>query len=152
MIDALCTAVRDQLNAETFSPVFMVVIDDAPEFDIEDLNTLKVTMMPFGADFDPVTRSHDRQRFVIDIAFQRHAPARPASGADPIVAMSLEIRNLQQTVANWLSVRTRRIPPTYQTAKLMKIDQMPLYDAGLLRKERVYVGVMRLTYEAIERL
>ncbi len=151
MIDDLCIAVRDQLNAATFTPPFTVTINDSPEFDIEDLASLKVTMLPFGVMREAETRGHDSEQFVIQIAFQKHAPARPEGGTDSVVTMSKELRNLQQTVANWLSVRSRRIPPTYTTARLRKIEQVPLYDSTALRQERRYVGVMQLTYDAIVR-
>ena len=151
MIDALCTAVMAQLNAAVFSPTFTVTFDDSPEYGISTLDALTVTMLPYGVDIKERTRAEDNLTYTIEIAFQQHAAARPASGADPIIAMSASLRNLQQSVTSWLSVRTRRIPPTYPTARLTKIEQRTLYDSEYLRKGRIYVGVIRLTYEEIAR-
>lgn len=154
MIDALCQAVVTQLNAavvnEGWSPSFSVVFDDAPDFDAEELGTLRVVALPNLTERTWHSRTADLLTHTIDIGIMQRAPLRPSTGADPIIALAASLRNLQQTIAKWLLLddgRSHRTPPDYLNAALLKVEHIPIYDATLLRNERRFQAVMRLIYQ-----
>ncbi len=63
-------AVRDALNAQTFSPTFSSVLRFAPLFDLTELATRKVSVIPFGFKSAKETRSKSRRQYRIDVVVQ----------------------------------------------------------------------------------
>ena len=161
MIDELAAVVVAQLNGQVWTPDFTATFHDSPVFTVDELATLRVTALPFSVQPAPIhklgqkptrgMRGVEEYLNVIDIAFQQKGPAAPTSGLDPIIAFSAELRLLIQTVAHWLNQSENRMPAGYQTANrsawVRTIEMQPLYDANLLRTERLFIGVLRVTYE-----
>lgn len=154
-IDTLAEAVAAQINLaasqSVFTPAFQVEVSDVPEFDIDELSELKVTLMPFGVTIEEQTRAHDKWTHVLQIAFQQHASEPPAEGTDPLTEMSKSLRRLVVSVANWLSIRTHRKPVADSSIALSEIKAVPLYDSELLREKRLFAGVLQLTYQETAR-
>ena len=150
--DQLADAIVAQINGNTFSPAFVLQRADAPLFSMPELSQLVVTLIPQEITQETSTRGHDKIIYTVEIGFQRKAPPRPQSGEDPILRMTKEIRQLQQDVLNWLSHRSRRRPPNYANAMLMKLSMSPPFVADMLRDHRHYLGVLRLTYEETVRV
>jgi len=150
-IDDLMTAVQTQINGHTFSPAFVVNREDVPVFNASDVKDLTVTMIPQEYGEEAFTRAHDKFTYVIEIGFERKAGPKPQTGDDPILQMSKEIRTLQSSVLSWLSKRENRRPATYSNCMLKKLEQVPIFDADMLRDKRIHLGVIRLTYEEIAR-
>lgn len=143
-IDDLMTAVQTQINGHTFSPAFVVDLEDVPVNTPGDIKDLTVTMIPQESAEEAATRAHDKFTYVIEIGFERKADA------NSILEMSKQIRTLQASVLSWLSKRENRRPPTYTNCMLKKLQHF-IFDAETLRDRRTHIGAIRLTYEEIAR-
>lgn len=149
-IDALATAVGAQLNdpARTWAGQFTATIGKTPDYTIEGLATLKVHVLPFGESDETTARAIDRTTLILEVAFQQTAAVRPEAGPDtPLIELGNALVLLEKNVKQFLRKTANRQPPTYPAAYLIKTELVPLYDAGILSKERRFAGVLRLRYQ-----
>lgn len=149
-IDALATAVAAQLNdaARPWHALFTATVSKTPNYTIQDLAELKVTVLPFGETYDTKQRGIDDVGLILEIAFQKKADKKPATGADtPLLNIGTELVALERDVLQFLRLKANRKPPTYTAAHLTRSELLPLYDSNVLTHERRFVGVLRLTYQ-----
>lgn len=161
MIDDLAQALILQLRNQSWSINFEPTFHDAPQYTREDLETLRVTVLPYMVQPAPMhklgqkptksMRGIEEYLYTLDIAFQQVGPPRPQTGTDPIIAFSAARRTLVQEVMRWLNQPENKQPATYQQANrsawIRTIEPMPLYDVTRLREERLFIGILRVTYE-----
>lgn len=161
MIDELATALVEQLNNQAWSKNFTAVFDDAPLNTMQELESLHVIVMPFSVQTAPMNklgqkpvkgmRGIETYLNTIDISIQQLGPARPTTGTDPITVFSAGLRTLTQEILHWLNQPENKVPASYQTnnrgAWIRTIEPMPLYDVSKLREQRLYIGILRVTYE-----
>jgi len=57
---SIAEAVKDRLNAATFTPAFTAVRADKPQFELSDLDTLTVVVAPRAVRIHRGNRSKDR--------------------------------------------------------------------------------------------
>lgn len=148
-IDALAVAVTAQLNdpARTWAGQFTATVGKTPQYTIEQLAALQVHVLPFGESDETKARGIDETSLILEVSFQKKADRKPATGPDtPLIEMGVALVLLEKNVKQFLRKTSNRKPPTYSSAFLKKTQLVPLYDAGILTKERRFVGVLRLTY------
>lgn len=148
-IDALAAAVAAQLNdpARPWAGQFVATVGKTPHYTPQELSTLKVHVLPFGITYDTQQRGVDAARMILEVAFNRHAENKPASGEDiPLTTLGSSLVALERSVIDFLRARANRRPPNYSVAQLETTELRPLYDAEILRNQRRFVGVIRLTY------
>jgi hypothetical protein len=150
------------LNSQTWEIGFTAVVDDTPYYTTEELEDLRVTILPFGLAWDVHTRTADKLIHTVEISFQKKGPPQPPPpDVDPLIDMSRSLRRLQRDVAMYLRKPANRTPPMYPHAMLLNIkdgkqnmtdsvrsetEHKPLYSAAILGKERTFIGVLHLTY------
>ena len=147
-IDALATALAAQINTVGLSwhSTFTAVVSDKPIFSTEAIETLRVCVLPYGEKWTNQTRGSDKLRMRVDIQFLKRAGRLPSSGADPVIAMRVELRLLVRTVHKWIRKIANRVVPTYPTALMME-SVVEVQDPEAPNHERDFMGQIQLFYE-----
>lgn len=148
-IDALAVAVQAQLNdpSRSWNGDFTATVGKTPQYTIAQLAELQVHVLPFGLRYETKSRGIDDVDLILEVSFQKKADKKPATGEDePLINMGDELVALEKTIVQFLRTRANMVPPTYPTAYLKKTELVPLYDQGILTKERRFAGVLRLIY------
>lgn len=79
-LNAIADAVVTELNDQSFSQEFTAVRSRLPRYDLDEMDTLHVTVVPKGVEVDAEvsSRAHQRHDFLIDLAVQK----KPAAASD----------------------------------------------------------------------
>lgn len=134
MITEICDAVVAELNDHSFSLTFTAVRRYAPVSKLEDLATLKVSVLPSGWTREDATRSDIENTITVQIGLQQKIADDDT--ADDLVALAIEIVEFMQTAE--LS--------SYPDAQLISAACDPIYDPQLIDTHRVFISVIALTY------
>lgn len=128
--DAIVTA----LNGEAFSQPFTAVRGYLPTFDLQELNQLKVTVVPKEDDGKLDTRDASTHDYAIDIGVQKKPPTIDNPDLDPLMRLTQEIADYflfgKQAAGATLIAPTVRI----------------LYLQDHLQKMRQFTSVITLTF------
>jgi len=92
-ISKIADAVTDELNAATLSQAFSVERLYQPLFELADMNTLHVTVVPRGVNILPLGRDRNAFDYMIDVAVQKKIQEDPAD-VDPLMLLVEEIVDL----------------------------------------------------------
>lgn len=140
----IAKAVEAQLNAApktgdpAFSQDFTAEFSYQPTFDLVDLKTLKVTVVPKGFTTTAATRAASQDDYEIDVAVQKKFSEMPADG-DALMA-------LVQEIADYL--RGKRLAGCSDAAWLgCKND--PVFVPEHIEQFRQFTSVLTLTYRAV---
>lgn len=87
----LADALVADLNAHSFSPAFQAVRGYLPTFELPDMGTLRVTVVPKQDDGKLDTRSSSAHEFAIDIGIQIKPTAIANADLDPLMYLVQEI-------------------------------------------------------------
>ena len=87
----LADALVADLNGHSFSQPFQAVRGYLPTFELQDLNTLKVTVVPNKDEGKLDTRSSSAHEFAIDIGVQKKPPKTDNEDLDPLMYLVQEI-------------------------------------------------------------
>jgi len=131
----IAEAIKDELNATTFSLPFTAERSYVPQFELKELKTLHVTVVPRTEEDEIEARNRQREQYEIDIAVQQRLTAETNAVLDPKMELVQEIkdhfrnRSLVSDTAHWIR---SRIEPIYAPDH---IDQL-----------RQFTSVITLTY------
>jgi len=160
VIDDLAYAVRDQINAETFSLPFVAEFTDTPKRDPDQLTNLKVLVAPLHIVMAPVRkgvaatmrfRAIEQYSYLLAVVVAQKGPPNVSSGVDPILAFSAARRALMQEMGAFFNSRLNRSPANYSNARLTIAEFSTLYDVVELRDKRTFIGGLTLTFEEHKR-
>lgn len=84
-------AIVTELNATSFSQPFTAARGYLPTFDLQDMDELKVTVVPKEDDGKLDTRSQSSHDYAIDIGIQKKPPAIENTDLDPLMLLTQEI-------------------------------------------------------------
>ena len=141
-IIAIAEALKDHLNAGSFSQVFNATRQYAPAFTLEDLAALRVTVVPKS--LEPTAVARDRSHLVcqVDVGVQKKIdPSRVQQEVDALMAVVEEI-------ALWIC---GRVLPSFTDPKWQAVTNAPIYDPEKLRTESVFISVITVTYVATKK-
>ena len=143
MVTDIADAVAAELNGaepDTFSEDFTAERLVLPEFDLEDLAGLKVTVVPKSVQIAGSTRSVCQYDVAIDIGVQK----KLGTDLDAEVAA---IGTLVDEIADFLRRRPlEAIPSTVWVAA----TNDPVYAPPHLAERRVFTSVLTVTYRAMK--
>ena len=71
VISDIAEAVKESINAATFSQAVDAKRHYLPIFDIQEMQTLHVTVVPKGVSIQPGGRAHNQHDYDIDVAVQK---------------------------------------------------------------------------------
>jgi hypothetical protein len=80
-----------ELNAYSFSQTFQAVRGYLPTFELPDMDTLRVTVVPKQDDGKLDTRASSVHEFAIDIGIQKKPPTIDNADLDPLMYLVQEI-------------------------------------------------------------
>jgi hypothetical protein len=141
-IIAIAEALKDFLNSTSFSQSFTAARDYAPAFTLEELATLRVTVVPKSLEPAAVARDRSQLQCQVDVGIQKKIdPARLKEDVDALMAVVEEI-------ALWIC---GRVLPGFADPKWQAMTNTPIYDPEKLRTEAVFISVITVTYVATKR-
>lgn len=144
---SLATDIADAVVAElsaapdgTFSETFSAVRRVLPEFDLEDLAELKVSVVPKSVEITGSTRAASQYEIAVDVGVQKKL------GKD-LDAEVTALGTLVDEMADYLRQRTLEQAPF---AVWVGIRNEPVYVPEHLAERRVFTSVLTVTYRAMK--
>jgi len=134
----IAEAVKDDLNVETFSEDFAAVRSYQPTYELADMGTLHVTVVPKAIAETPGTRHSSHFNYDIDIGVQKKIAA--TTDIDGLITLVREIaaflarhRLVAQPEALWVGT----------------INE-PIFAPDHLEQMRQFTSVLTVTYRVLE--
>ena len=87
----IAEAVKDELNGHDFSQEFEAVRLYQPLFELPEMKTLRVTVVPRGVEMQVSSRSLVQHDYQVDVAVQKKFDTDEAVELDPLMALVEEI-------------------------------------------------------------
>lgn len=136
----IAEAVRDALNAGSFSQGFQADRTYRPARELTELAALRVTVVPRSIADEAASRSGDATEYGVDVAVRKKLSAEAVDAeADGLVALCEEI------VAHF---RRRRLAGEAD-AICSRTESVPVFSAEHLETSNVFVGVVTLYFKVI---
>ena len=137
-VTAIANAVAAKLNATEFSQEFEAGVVFRPIFDLRNLKTLKVSVVPRAVTFARASRQADSRLVQVDIGVQRK------------LAEDLDLEPLLELVEEiTLCFGVGKRLPDYPTALCVEIENEPVYAPEHIEQYRQFTSVVTLTFEVI---
>jgi hypothetical protein len=137
-VSAIASAVAAKMNATTFSQEFEAEVVFRPIFDLRNLKTLKVSVVPRAVSFARASRQADSRLVQIDIGAQRKLSEEV--DVEPLLDLVEEI-----TLCFGVGKRL----PDYPAALCVEIENEPVYAPEHIEQYRQFTSVVTLTFEVI---
>ena len=140
---SIADAIVVQLNAHPFSLPFTAVRGYVPTYELADMSTLHVTIVPMDYVGEPHDRSRDREEHRVHIAIQQRLTATGGSvlvsDLDPLMALVEEIRDY---------LRHERLI-AFPIVRRIKTLNKPIYDPKHLAELGQFTSLLTLTYTVV---
>lgn len=140
VITDVADAVVAELNAATFSQSFTAKRHYQPRYELADLQTLHVTVIPSGLTTQLLGRGQSQREVAIDIAVQKKLDQEQNADVDPLMALAEEIAE---------HFRGRRLTD-FPNAIWSKTEHRAIYATEHLQQYRQFTSVMTLTFKVLE--
>lgn len=137
IITDIADALVTDLNAETFDQAFDAVRSFKPEYALEDMDELHVTVVPKSRVHELLTRRDLQKDYQFDIAVQVRFAEQTATEIDPYVA-------LVEDVMSFLEGTPRLV--SYPSAIWIKSENDPLWIPEHMETFRQFTSVITVTY------
>jgi len=141
-ISTIVDAVVAALNSHSFSQPFVAKRCYVPTFDLKDMKTLHVTVVPRGVEVSTVSRSLIQHDIQVDVAIQQKLPAPADPAGDQAFIDTL--MGLVQEVADVLRAAGR-----FGEAQWVKSENKPIYSPEHLEQLRQFTSVLTLTLRVL---
>jgi len=138
---AVADAVVGLLNSPataTFTPSFTAVRSYRPMYSLEDLKTLRVTVVPRGIAEEAITRTTSQDDPTVNVAVQQWCSNTANATLDPLMGLVDQIRQ---------ALRLQRLDSP--SAMWIKTETNPIYSAEHLDQHKVFTSVLAVTYRII---
>lgn len=139
----IAQGVADELNAAapgTFNEAFTAARHYRPMFELAELKTLHVTVVPKGIEITSMGRSVNLHEVSIDIAVQQ--------AIDPADHVALDdLMELVQRIMDYFRLRRLSTPAS---AIWSRSENAPVYAPEHLEQMRVFTSVVTVTFKVIE--
>lgn len=137
---AIAQALVADLNAHAFSLSFTAVRAYLPVYDLGEMATLHVTVVPVGRTLQPATRALLQIDHRIEIAIQQQVAVDVVATVDPVLALVEEIAD---------HLAGHRLAATPE-AQWVKTEHLPFVAAEHLNDLRQITSVVAVTYRTWE--
>lgn len=142
LITTIADAVVTELNsapAGTFAQAFTAARHYRPQFDLAELKTLRVSVVPKGIGITGLMRNANQHDVSIDVAVQKKVTEPDASELDGWMLLTEQIADF---------FRLRRLAALPE-ALWMKTDNVPVYSPEHLEQKQVFTSVLTLTFRVV---
>ena len=131
----LADAVVADLNAATFSQPFTTQRSYLPRWKLEELATIRVTVVPQDDVGERASRAQWQEDYQLDVAIQQRLGANETAQMDALVLLGQEL-------ADYFKSRN----PAGDLATLVAVAFAPLFDPDHLEKHKTLTTVLNLTF------
>ena len=131
----LADAVVTDLNAATFSQPFTAQRSYLPRWKLEELATIRVTVVPKDDVGERASRAQWQEDYQLDVAIQQRLGANETAQMDALVLLGQEL-------ADYFKSRN----PAGDLATLVAVAFAPLFDPDHLEKHKTLTTVLNLTF------
>ena len=138
VVVAITENVVTQLNAGSFSQTFTAVRNFLPLYELSDLKSLRVTVVPNATAIEAKARNTTQHDVEIDIAVQQKLSKTDNTTIDPLMTLVEEIAD---------HFRFKRL--TSPDAIWMKTENEPVYAQEHLDQYRVFTSLLTLTFRIL---
>lgn len=132
----IAEAVKEELNDHTFSQPFTATRQRMPIFDLADMATLRVTVVPKAVEVSPANRLEVQHDVSIDVAVQKKLGSLDNAEIDPLAELVEEIIEFFQM---------RRLTE-YQPAVWTDTKNDRLYVPEHMEEKQLFTSVITLTF------
>ncbi len=139
VITEIADAVVAELNAATFSQAVTAERHYLPQFELPEMKTLHVTVVPKGIALGSSDRARGQGDYSVDVAVQKKFETGDNAELDPLTALVEEIAD---------HFRGRRLA-SYPNAAWLKTEQAVLYAPEHIDELRQFTSVLTLTYRVV---
>ncbi len=108
-----------------------------PNFDLEDMKELRVTVVPREVEYLPLDRASNKLHAMVDIAVQKKFSKGDATEIDPLVAFVEEIADY---------FRLKRLS-SFMAAHCVKVENSVLYSTEHWLQFNRFTSLLTLTFE-----
>jgi hypothetical protein len=108
-----------------------------PNFDLEDMKELRVSVVPRDVELLPHDRAHNRYHCRVDVAVQKKFSKGTNEEIDPLV-------DLVEKIAD--EFRLKRLV-SFQAARCVKAEHAVLYSSEHWEQLRQFTSLLTLTFE-----
>ena len=136
----LADAVVTELNAKTFSMPFTAERRLLPSFELKELTSLQVTVVPKAVESSNASRSTRQSDYQVDIGVQKKFSGDIDSELPPLMVVVEEI-------AEFLA---RHKLTDKSDAVWLGCQNDPIYSPQHLNEQRTFVSVLTLTYRMMK--
>lgn len=140
VIAEIADAVVAELNTATFSLAFTAKRHYQPRYELAELKTLQVTVIPSSLTTQLLGRGQAQREAAIDIAVQQKLDQENNTTLDPLMALAEEIAE---------HFRGRRLTNT-PNAIWSKTEHRAIYASEHLQQYRQFTSVLTLTFRVME--
>lgn len=133
-------AVVDALNAAALDPEFQAQRLYQPQFELPELNVLRVSVVPKDQTTQTLTRGITRRIFRVDVGVQKKFERGDAPELDPLVTLVERIAALFH----------RRRLPGLSEAFCTAAKPEPVYAPEHMDQFRQFTSVLTLTFQMLE--
>jgi hypothetical protein len=145
LVTDIADAVVSELNAAQtppapgFGQTFTAVRAYRPQFDLADLKTLQVTVVPKAIEIINITRQANQNDVAVDVAVQKKVDPADTAEMDGLMALVEKLGDF---------FRLRRLT-ALPTALWTKTENVPIYAPEHLETKQVFTSVLTLTFRVV---
>ena len=135
----IAEAVKEELNGASFSQAFTAERHYQPTFELKDMKTLHVTVVPKDIEMQLATRNSSQHDCQIDVAIQKKLETADLAEVD-------ELMGFVEEIISFLSRRKLALAPN---ALWIKTANEPIYAAEHMEQFRQFTSILTLTYRIL---
>jgi len=139
----IADAVVTEMNGHAFSEAFTAARFYRPLFDLKDMATLHVSVVPKAWSAEQSMRGGNQEEHQIDVGVQQKVADDPGPPAVSMQAKMDALMTLVQEIGDFF--RLRRLT-TYQAAACVKVENTPVFAPDHLQEYRQFTSVLTLTF------
>ncbi len=140
----IADAVVSVLNGATLSQPFTAERHYLPEFDLKEMDTLHVSVVPAELDEEIADRTRDRAEYKIHVAIQKRVVKSDGTGLDMVA-----IDALMRLVEDIDDLFRHKPLAGYEDAHWVKSENKPIYDPKHLKEHNQFTSLLVLTFRVV---
>jgi hypothetical protein len=137
----IAAAVVAALNAASLSQPFTAVRHYLPEFDLQEMDTLHVSVVPAELDEEMADRTRDKAEYKIHVAVQKRVAKQATPGID-----TTAVDALMQLVEEIDDLFRHKQLTGYEEAHWAKTENKPIYDPKHLKEHGQFTSLLIFTF------
>ena len=138
-ITDIAESVKDELNGSEFSQTFTAERHYQPVFELKDMKTLHVTVVPKDVELQLATRNTSQHDCRVDVAIQKKLETTDLAEIDELMGLVDEV----------IAFLSRRKLASVPNALWIRTVNEPIYAHEHLEQFRQFTSIVTLTYRMI---